>query len=156
MAGLQEMQWELPDLMQWLGYEPPVVELHKRGSEDYKPEPESYEMIFTSPPYGGHEKYSDEESQSCRRFSTNELWLSGFMQATLENCHRGLKRKGVLALNIADSSTYPTLTKDVLALATKCGFKLKETLKLALSATPGTRKGSAFKYEPIYVFSRSR
>jgi hypothetical protein len=155
MVGLRDMERELPDIVRWCGYQPPEIELvPNTGSEDYRLVPESFEMVLTSPPYSGHERYSDEETQSWVKYKTNEEWVNGFMADTLRNCHKGLKRSGVLVLNIADCSTYTTLTKDVLAVAAKCGFKLKETLKLALQASPGTRKDGEYKYEPVYVFGK--
>jgi hypothetical protein len=36
--------------------------------------------------------------------------------------------------------------------AQRCGFRHIETLRLALSAMPGTRAGLPYKYEPVYVF----
>jgi hypothetical protein len=75
--------------------------------------------------------------------------------ATLSNCHTGLAASGILAVNIADVASYPNLTEDFVWLARRCGFRHVETLCLALSAMPGTRAGSAYKYEPVYVFRKS-
>lgn len=47
------------------------------------------------------------------------------------------------------------LTEDFLWLAWRCGFRHIETLRLALSAMPGTRAGSPYKFEPVYVFRQS-
>lgn len=153
--GLREMQRELPLLMRGLGYEPPAIELHHCGSEDFVPKPESAHCAFSSPPYGRHERYSDEPTQSLLRFPTNEEWLNGYMRMTLDNCYIGLKRGGFLVVNIANVSSYPNLTEDFLALASRCGFRHSETLKLVLSAMPGTRDGSSpFKHEPIFVFDK--
>ena len=58
-------------------------------------------------------------------------------------------------MNLADTTGYPTLTKDFLAVAKNTGFTLVETLQLALSKMVGTDKQSAsHKYEPIYVFTK--
>jgi hypothetical protein len=157
MTGLCEMRDELPSLMRYMGYDPPEIELHMKGSEDYHPEPESLDLCFTSPPYGPrHEQYSTEPTQSGIRFPTNEKWLHGFMQMTLDNCMTGLKRDGILAINIASVKGYPTLQEDFVALAVANGWRLVETLQLALSKMVGTGKRLAsFKFEPIYVFRKS-
>ncbi len=46
------------------------------------------------------------------------------------------------------------LTEDFLWLGRRCGFRLIETLRLALSAMPGSRVGSAYKYEPVFAFRK--
>ncbi len=153
--GLMEMKNELLHLLNVMGYPAPTVELHRLGSEDFKPEAGSLDLCASSPPYSSHERYSDEESQSYIRFPTNELWLNGYMRMTLENCRLGLKPDGRLVMNLADTETYPPLTNDFLALARNTGFTLVETLQLALSKMVGTDKPSAsHKYEPIYVFTK--
>ena len=89
--GLCEMRDELGPMLQRLGHSVPEIELHQIGSEDFTPEPESIDLCFTSPPYGPHERYSDEPTQSYLKSPTNEAWLNGFMKQTLDNCRIGLK-----------------------------------------------------------------
>jgi hypothetical protein len=57
-------------------------------------------------------------------------------------------------VNIANVKTYPNLTEDFLWLARRCGFRLVETLRLALSAIPGARAGSPYKFEPVFIFEK--
>lgn len=156
MDGLREMRDELLPLVLDMGYEAPEVALHHIGSEDFIPEPESLSMCFTSTPYGSHERYSDEPTQSYLRFPTNEEWLDGYMRMTLDNCRAGLKTDGFLAVNIAGVPSYPTLHQDFVALAVATGWHLVETLQLVLSRMPGTGKQTAsHKYEPVFVFQRT-
>jgi hypothetical protein len=137
MDGLSEMRDELVPMAQRLGHSVPQIELHQIGSEDFTPEPRSIDLCFTSPPYGGHEEYSDEPTQSYIKFPTHELWLNGFMKQTLDNCHIGLKPNGTLAVNIAGVKSHPTLAEDFVSLAVANGWRLLETLQLALSKMPG-------------------
>lgn len=61
----------------------------------------------------------------------------------------------ILAVNIAGVPSYPTLHEDFVALAVANGWRLVETLQLALSKMPGTGKQTAsHKYEPVYAFQR--
>jgi hypothetical protein len=169
MDGLREMRDDLVPMMRLAGYVPPEVELHHIGSEDFHPDPESLSLCFTSPPYGSHERYSDEPTQSYLRFPTNEEWLHGYMRMTLDNCWTGLKQNGILAVNIAGVKSYPALDKDFVALAVSSGWQFLETLQLSLSNGPGKGKRKSepacaqsgestsvkrvtHKYEPIYVF----
>lgn len=153
--GLNEMAEELPFLAECMGFGRTEVELHKVGSEDFVPEKGSVQLAFTSTPYFNAEHYSAEPTQSYIKFAKRESWLNDFLGATLSNCHNGLTASGILAVNIANVATYANLTEDFLALASRCGFRHIETLRLALSAMPGTRNGSPYKFEPVYVFRKA-
>lgn len=153
--GLCDMRDELTAMMREMRFRPPLVELHQLGSEDFKPEPDSFDLCFTSPPYGpGHERYSDEETQSYKRYPTNEQWMNGYIRRTLENCRRGLKPDGWLVVNLAPVPSYPRLVGDFLSLAADLGWCRKETLKLALSKMPGTKHltSETHKREPCFCF----
>jgi len=133
------------------------IKLHMVGSEMMRPKlkPNSVDLCFTSPPYFAQEKYSDEPTQSWKKFRTQEKWLTEFMGATLENCAYCLKPDGILAVNIADVRGYPELARDFVALAKSKAWRLEKTLRLALSAMLGAKhKHDKFKYEPIFVFRR--
>jgi len=153
--GLTAMAGELPAMAEQLGSEPTEVELYKIGSENFVPDRGSIQMAFTSPPYFAAEHYSTEPTQSYVKFKTREAWLNGFLGATLSNAHLGLVPSGTLVVNIANVKTYPNLTEDFVWLARRCGFRLVETLRLALSAIPGARAGSAYKYEPVYALRKA-
>jgi hypothetical protein len=155
--GLREMAEELVPMAEQLGRHTLEVELHKVGSEDFVPERNSLDLAFTSPPFGpGHEKYSDEPSQSYKKFPTQREWLHGFVGATLRNCAHGLKRSGVLAVNIASVAAYPNLASVFLKYAEGNGWRRIETLHLQLSKMVGLKHigKSAFKSEPIVVFKK--
>src|ERR1700735_146893 len=154
MDGLREMAAELVPMAERLGRRTLEVELHKVGSEDFVPERNSLNVCFTSPSYFGWEHYADEATQSHVKFPTKERWLYGYIGATLKNCSHGLKRNGVLALNIASIAAYPTLARDFLRYAEENGWRLIETLHLQLSKMVGLKhigKG-AFKTEPLFIF----
>jgi hypothetical protein len=164
MQGLEAMKAELVPMAVQLGRRHLEVDLHQCGSEVHKVrafiKPESLEVCFTSPPYGpGHEKYSNEPTQSYITFPTNDEWMNGFMKQTLANCHYGLKPEGTLVINIAKVTSYPTLHTDFVALAEQNGWRLRKTLTLTLSTIMGTRprgtKKKKHKLEPIYVFSKA-
>ncbi len=118
------------------------IELHKLGSEMMRPklEPNSVDLCFTSPPYFAQEEYSQEETQSYKKFRTKEEWLTGFMGATLDNCKYCLKLDGLLAVNIANVSSHPTLAREFVEYAEGHGWRLVKTMKLALSSMVGDAK----------------
>lgn len=123
-------------------------ELIKIGSEDYRPESDSLDFCFTSPPYFDTEVYSSEDTQSCVKYPNKELWLDGYLHKTINNCYIGLKQGKYAAINIANVKSYPNLVDDTISVANKAGFKYVQTLKLALSNI----NSSGFKYEPILIF----
>jgi len=118
------------------------VKLYKLGSEMMrsKLEPNSVDLCFTSPPYFAQEEYSQEETQSYKKFPTKEAWLTGFIGATLDNCKYCLKPDGLLAVNIAKVSSHRSLAREFVEYAEGHGWKLIKTMKLTLSSIPGSKK----------------
>ncbi|MGA8149355.1 MAG: hypothetical protein WB952_00130 [Terriglobales bacterium] len=156
MDGLREMANELVPMAEQFGRRTLEVELHKVGSEDFLPERNSLDLCFTSPPYFGWEHYSDAASQSHKKFPTQHEWLHGFIGATLRNCALGLKRDGILAVNIASVAAYPNLARVFFRYAEANGWRLVETLQLQLSKMVGLKHigSGAFKSEPIFVYKK--
>jgi|TARA_B100000287_G_scaffold35824_1_gene33003 hypothetical protein len=124
------------------------VELHKLGSEVFKPK-EKVDLCFTSPPYFDTEKYSDEDTQSYLKYPEEQKWINGFLFKTIENCYESLKKNGYLLLNIANTSSGKNIEEGTLKIAKGFNLKHEKTLKLSL-----TKLNSGFKYEPIYVFKK--
>ena len=145
--GLQETA---ADLVRFAPTRKLEVELHMLGSEDFRPAPGSVDCIVTSPPYLGLERYSDEETQSWKRYPTREAWMEGFMKLTLINCRIAAKPQAMLVLNIAED-----MVADVKRVASEVGWRHEQSARLMLSAMMGTRKGESHKYEPILVLKKS-
>jgi hypothetical protein len=61
-----------------------------------------FDFVFTSPPYFNIERYSEEETQSWKRYSTPEKWLEGFLFPTLTKCWNHLSEGGRICVNIND------------------------------------------------------
>lgn len=157
-AALKVMEAEIKRLLPERELE---TDLYMLGSETLEMRaalpPNSVALAFSSPPYFDCERYSKEETQSYLKFPTADAWITDFIGQTLDNCAHCLKPDGILAINIADVSSYPNLTRDFVKYAEAHGWELVETLNLALSSMMGTRKKQTetHKYEPIYVFKKS-
>jgi len=123
------------------------VEIYKLGSEDFIPK-EKVDLCFTSPPYFDTEKYSDEETQSWKKYKSKEEWLHGFLKRTMQNCFSCLKNNRFMILNIANVKNFTNLETSVLKIAYDIGFVIDDILLLRLSSI--TKGG--FKYEPVFVF----
>ena len=126
------------------------VELHKLGSEQFEPDANSLDLCFTSPPYFDTEKYSDEETQSFKKYPTKEEWVNGFLYKTIENCYNGLKGNKYMLINIANTPKYKFIEEETIRIATELGFKQEQTIELTLSSI----MGAGYKYEPIFVFKK--
>ena len=93
------------------------VELHKLGSEVFEPEKESLDLCFTSPPYFDTEKYSDEETQSFKKYPTKDEWINGFLRKTIENCFYGLKGNKYMLINIANTPKYKFIEEETVRIS---------------------------------------
>jgi hypothetical protein len=139
-AGLEKLRDDLKSLVPERKIE---YEIHCYGSET--PEmraalPEGgADLCFTSPPYFDCEKYSDEATQSWKKFETTNAWLTDFMGTTMDNCWYTLKPGGIMAINIADVKSYKGMVRKLTNLAVDEGWLYDETknLKLTLSSSVG-------------------
>jgi hypothetical protein len=126
------------------------VDIYKQGSEEYLPNKSSLDLCFTSPPYFDTEKYSDESTQSYKKFPTEDEWVNGFLRKTIENCYYGLKEGGYMLYNIANTPKYKFIEEQTVKISKELGFAQEDTLQLTLSSV----MGAGYKYEPIFVFKK--
>jgi len=126
-----------------------TIELHKLGSEIFRPDKNSVDFCFTSPPYFDWEKYSNEDTQSYKKYETTETWIEEFLRKTIENCHYGLKPGSILAMNVADTKRIKNFESETVRLGKEVGFKFIDTWHLQLSSQTGKPK-----HEPIFLFKK--
>lgn len=60
------------------------------------------DFVFTSPPYFDTERYSQESTQSWKRYPKVGDWLRGFLFPTLKKCWDVLEEEGRICVNISD------------------------------------------------------
>lgn len=137
-------------LAEMLGYDAQVVQ-HPAQTFEL---PGPVDMVFTSPPYFNVEHYGGSDDQSFREFADFETWSQGFMKPLIERAFTGLRKEGVLALNVADvhhrKQTY-ALVDRVRELATAAGFKVERVLGMPLARLNRAKERSV---EPILVFRK--
>ena len=63
---------------------------------------DTFDMIFTSPPYFNVERYSHDDNQSWVRYKDIDSWNNQFLQKTIDNLWPTLKSGGLLCINISD------------------------------------------------------
>ena len=130
-----------------------TIELHKLGSEDFRPDKNSVDLCFTSPPYYDWEKYSDEETQSYIKYPTKQEWIDGFLRETIENCYYGLKNGGTLIMNVANTKRIKNFEAETTRLAMQAGFAYMDTWYLQLSTQLKGEVGNV-KRESIFIFKK--
>jgi hypothetical protein len=156
-----------------------TYQIFQKGSETMQFEPEfqkykgKIDFIFTSPPYFNREQYSDDETQSYKKFNSYDVWRDEFLFQTLKTAVDWLKPGRYLAWNVADikiGNTFLPIETDSNHILKKLGMEHVKTWKMALAQMPGanrtddsgnvTAKNSCkvnnilLKYEPIFVWRK--
>lgn len=89
--------------------------------EDFKTD-ESYDLIFTSPPYYDFEIYSNDSTQSISGIDgkrTYKNWFTDWMTPVLKKMEKLLKHGGVIALHVGSTFRTPTLHDDIWEVLTQ-------------------------------------
>lgn len=114
---------------------------------------DSYDLIFTSPPYFDVEKYSMNPDQSYRKFDTYETWRQGFLKQIIKNSAIMCKPQGRVVLNVKNYKDM-RIADDVLKLTSSVGLNLKKTHHMRLPNLEYNRRDGepTFHTEPLFVF----
>jgi len=153
IAGLHRMVTRLHRLVS----PPGGAQVHQACAEDFLPQlpAQSCALVFSSPPYFDNERYSQEPTQSYRKFPRYDCWLEGFLRPVIEQAHRILEPQGFFVVNVVNLNGYP-LADDTFRLAAKL-FSPVTTHRLRLSQRPYLRGGfGTHRSEPIFVFRKAR
>lgn len=113
---------------------------------------ESFDLVFTSPPFFDKETYSKDCHQSCVKFSDYSSWLNCWLLDVVEKSSRLLKSNGKLALWIGHSDEHNILEDFVTA---SCNLlTLDGVLYFEKPSNVYNRKREPIKLEKILVMSR--
>jgi hypothetical protein len=149
-----------------------TYEIFTTGSEiiDEDPAFQKYkgelDFVFTSPPYFDRERYSNDETQSFKKFSNYDSWRDGFLRPTLTTAFEYLKNDRYILWNIADikmgKDKFFTLEQDSINILTELGCEYKGKIKMTMSPMTGVDLSGVknsmkigdmvYKYEPIFIF----
>jgi SAM-dependent methyltransferase len=135
---------------------PGSAELHQGCAEDLLPriEADSFDLVFSSPPFFDLERYGSEGGQSWVRYSVYEDWKQRFLGVVVREAYRILRPGGAFVVNIADRRRLP-LRADLLALAAPL-FRHSKLIPMIMHARPMQRALGieTFRTEPIFVFKK--
>lgn len=141
------------------------VELHNLPAEDvdHAVVKGRCDFAFTSPPYFRKEHYSQDETQSWKRYPEGDAWRTCFLERMIALQHAALKRGGRSIINIADvkigARLYPLVEWTVEA-AKAAGFKLEAREVFPMSAHFGKGDdaravdGDGVAEEPVLIFRK--
>ena len=118
---------------------------------------ERCDFAFTSPPYFNREIYSNEETQSYKRYLTVETWVEKFLKAMLLFQFNSLKHDSFSVVNIANLKTNKGVIKLVdytIQKAEEVGFTYMRTDTLDLQHRLGKNMEEEVAVEPILVFKK--
>jgi hypothetical protein len=129
------------------------VQLINSGSEHVSLEPNSLDLVFTSPPYFDREKYYSESGQCWREYRSLSSWREKYVIPTLKNAHSSLKCGAKCVLNVNNE-----LVDLFVNAALGVGFKHVGVLdkSISLNADHYIKHNNADKKrsEPFLVFEK--
>jgi len=135
------------------------IELYNLPAEDVPHEAIAgrCDFAFTSPPYFRKEHYSDDDTQSWKRYPTGHAWREGFLVPMMALQYAALKRGCMAIVNIADvkikSKTYPLVEWTVEA-GKEVGFEFIEREEFPLTRRFGADVGDEVAIEPVLIFRK--
>lgn len=125
-------------------------------AEDLMPtmESESFDCIFTSPPYFDVEKYDDSPDQSHQKFPEYDQWKRDFLGVIIGEAARLLKPGGWFLLNVSEvvRNKY-LLGQDVRDMA-KRYFALTHTYYYSINPRANFSEEHRTRSEPIFLFRK--
>lgn len=157
---------------------PHTFDVYQLGSEvigkdkKFKKYKGKLDLVFTSPPYFNREGYSEDETQSLKKFPLYENWKEGFLRPTLTTAYSYLRPDRYLLWNIADvkiGDQYIPLEQDSKDILKELGAEFVGVEKMCLAAMPGANRisdgvptcknyckvnGKFHKYEPVFIFRK--
>ncbi len=144
-----------------LKVDPRRIKLINKPAEDVDPEylRNRCDFAFTSPPYFSKEHYSEEETQSWKRYPEGEDWRDGFLIPMMKLQFAALKSGSTSCLNIADvkikNKVYP-LSEWSIKAGTNAGFKFEgiKPFDLQWRYAPSEEEGGYMAREPVLIFKK--
>lgn len=118
-----------------------------------------YDFVFTSPPYFDLERYSQEETQSWKRYPSIERWKCEFLFPTLESIWKSLDHNGRMVVNISDvysKGNIEEICSPMLKHMKSLGATYEGVIGYEMNqrTSVSTSKGKLPFCEPMFVWSK--
>lgn len=134
--------------------------MHNIQSEQFDPEPGSFDAAFSSPPYFNLETYTDEKTQCMNSCSNIDEWFENYVEPTIEILYKGLSKKSLYAVNIADykiGNDNFEIVDRWKKISKQIGFSFIEQIDMLLNVRPGqgnNKLNKSYKSEGVYIFAK--
>lgn len=126
-------------------------------AEDVMPELDSnsYDLIFSSPPYFSVEKYSLNPNQSYLRYPQYDSWRDDFLRKILTESVRIVKPGGYIIYNVKNYKKAP-IADDLCEIMESLGLGVKKRYEMRLSNSEYHRKDNlpTWHTEPVFMFKK--
>jgi len=109
----------------------------------------SSDLIFSSPPYYDLEIYTNEDTQSIKRYPDYSVWLDKFWGEVVRKCYSSLRENGYFIYSIGNYRDYD-LIKDTLDILKNVGLRHCNTLKISYHNACKNRD----KLESLFIFKK--
>ena len=98
-----------------------------------------YDLILTSPPYFNLESYSNEDTQSMKKYNTWDKWLTEWLDPIINMSLNCLKEDGTSCWSVKNFKTDKTyyLANEVIEAHKRYGWNLIKVVKMTGSGRPG-------------------
>lgn len=135
------------------------IELHNLPAEDvdHKVVKNRCDFAFTSPPYFRKEHYSEQDTQSWKRYPDQEQWRAGFLEPMMLLQYVALKKDRYAIVNIDDvsiSGKIVPLVEYCITAAEKAGFKYIKREEFRMGKRYGANMSDEIAVEPVLVFKK--
>ncbi len=106
---------------------------------------DTFDIVFSSPPYFNVERYSYDDTQSWVRYKTIDEWNKDFLHKTILNVWPTIRKGGYIAINIADvyasskgiGKTYHEICNPMNDFIQSLGAEYEGCLGMEMAKRPG-------------------
>jgi len=136
------------------------ISMNHGCSEDIKIPENSFDTVFTSPPYFNIERYTQEPNQSWKKYKKIDSWLNDFLFVTLDKAWKGLKTNGVMIVNISDVYSNHTINRmcdpmnDFISKLPNASYHKTIGLRMAKRPNSNADKDGVF-VEPMWIWKKN-
>ena len=132
------------------------ITLYNSPAEDILPKlKKEYDIAITSPPYFNLESYSDEDTQSIKKYTTYDTWVKGFLRPCVKGVLSKLITGGHSCWSVKNFKTDKkyNLLDDIINIHKESGWNLRNDIEFYVGncIRPGSGKDTRGK-EITYVF----
>lgn len=108
---------------------------------------ESYDLVYTSPPYFDYEIYNEETSQSINKQNTESKWYDNFLQPSVNKSIKALNNDGHIALYIGQEKGM-TYTENIINY-------IRSKPEMYYVGNISYAYGHIKDFHPIFIFQKS-